>query len=205
METQINGNPGHNNTYQESKIENVDTLYNNATIYHQCVVTRLSAYFKRLTEEVSSNTRAPVKEELMEYTNRLDSNPGIEDKLLAAGFTASSMREAGHNMNTFTRKAKQYICYPSAQNIILLLMSRIKNEFNTNIYPLIEDSTPQRTIMAQIRSRIVLPIMDTLNADGAFDEHLCFTDDHIYGMLYYLTGMGYISWQKEPEILKICS
>ena len=205
METQINGNPGHNNTYQESKIENVDTLYNNATIYHQCVVTRLSAYFKRLTEEVSSNTRAPVKEELMEYTNRLDSNPVIEDKLLAAGFTASSMREAGHNMNTFTRKAKQYICYPSAQNIILLLMSRIKNEFNTNIYPLIEDSTPQRTIMAQIRSRIVLPIMDTLNADGAFDEHLCFTDDHIYGMLYYLTGMGYISWQKEPEILKICS
>ena len=205
METHIKGNPGHNNTYQESKIENVDTLYNNATIYQQCAVSRLSAYFKRLTEEVSTNTRAPVKEELMEYTNRLDSNPRIENKLLAAGFTASSIKEAGRNMNTFCRKAKQYICYPSAQNIILLLLARIKNEFITNIYPLIENGIPQRTIMEQIRSRIVRPIMETLNADGAFDEHLCFTEDHIYGMLYYLTGMGYISWIKKPEILKICS
>ena len=204
METHINGNPGHNNTYQESTIENVDTLYNNPTIYQQCATTRLSNYFKRLTEEVSSNTRATVKEELMEYTNRLDSNPHIEEKLMAAGFTASSIQEAGRN-KTFTRKAKQYICYPSAQNIILLLMARIKNEFNTNIYPLIEHSTPLCTIMEQIRSRIVLPIMGTLNTDGAFDEHLCFTEDHIYGMLYYLTGMGYISWIKEPEILKICS
>lgn len=84
-------------------------------------------------------------------------------------------------------------------------MTRIKNEFITNIYPLIEDDTPQRTIMEQIRSRIVRTIMETLNADGAFDEHLCFTEDHIYGMLYYLTGMGYVSWHKEPEILKICS
>lgn len=155
--------------------------------------------------KISSNTRTPVKEELMEYTNRLDSNPHIEDIFLPAGFTASSIQEAGRNMNIFTRKAKQYICYPSAQNIILLLMARIKNEFKTNIYPLIEHGTSLCTIMAQIRSRIVLPIMETLNADGAFDEHLCFTEDHIYGMLYYLTGMGYISWQIEPEILKICS
>ena len=84
-------------------------------------------------------------------------------------------------------------------------MARIKNEFITNIYPLIEDSTPQRTIMEQIRTKIVRPIMETLNADGAFDEHLCFTEDHIYGMLYYLTVKGNISWQKEPEMLKICS
>ena len=205
METHIKGNPGHNNTYQESKIENVETINYNPTIYQQCATTRLSNYFIRLTEEVSSNTRAPIKEELMEYTTHFDADMDLEQKLYQCGHKPSRIQDAKQVMEMFIKKLKNYACYPSAQNIILLLMARIKNEFNTNIYPLIEHGTPLRTIMAQIRSRIVLPIMDTLNADGAFDEHLCFTEDHIYGMLYYLTGMGYISWIKEPEILKICS
>lgn len=199
MKTQIEGNPGYNNTYQESTFKQVETLYNNATVYQQCATTRLEAYFKRLNQEISCGVSTPVTEELMEYTNSLDNNPQIEDKLQAAGFTPSSIRDAKRNMKTFTRKALQYISYPSAQNIILLLMSRIKNDFNTVIYPQIEAATPLRTIMEQIRTKIVLPIMDTLNTNGAYDEHLCLTHDHIYGMLYYLCAINYISWGERVQ------
>lgn len=49
--------------------------------------------------------------------------------------------------------------------------------------------------MDQLRQKIVNPIMATLDEGGAHDQYLNFTEDHIYGMIYYLTGMCHLNWK----------
>lgn len=36
--------------------------------------------------------------------------------------------------------------------------------------------------------------MNELNENGAADACLCYNEDDIYGMLYYLTGNCHINW-----------
>ena len=37
--------------------------------------------------------------------------------------------------------------------------------------------------------------IDEINANGSCDRQLCYNEDDIYGMLYYLTGKCYINWK----------
>lgn len=200
MELSITGNPGTGNSYQEVKLQDVGNYNPAATtsitnIYNSNGSTRMSFYFQRLLEEIRGNVKEEVIDDLLYYTTRLDGTKGMEEKLMDGGFRPNKIEEAKRFKELYAKKATRFDCYPAAQQINLNLFSRIKNEFDTNIYPLIEKGESLTIMMQQIRERIVLPIMTLIENAGANDSCLQYTEDHIYGMIYYLTGMCHLNWK----------
>lgn len=175
----------------------VNDTYN---IHNAVVPSRMDTYFQRLIEEIQQNVKAEIIDELLYYTTEKDGTLGMERKLTDGGFREESILEALKQKEFYAKKSMRYDCYPSAQKIFLLLFARIKNEFNTSIYPLIEAQQPLPVVMSQLRQKIVNPIMDMLDAHGAHDQYLNFTEDHIYGMIYYLTGMCHLNWKDYDNV-----
>ena len=200
MELKVDGNPGQGNTYEEKTYHHVDDYYDHPTIYRLERGTRMDTYFQRLIEEIQQNVKAEIIDELLYYTTEKDGTLGMERKLTDGGFREESILEALKQKEFYAKKSMRYDCYPSAQKIFLLLFARIKNEFNTSIYPLIEAQQPLPVVMSQLRQKIVNPIMDMLDAHGAHDQYLNFTEDHIYGMIYYLTGMCHLNWKDYDNV-----
>lgn len=200
MDLSVTGNPGQGNTFSETRLQSTGSYNPNAhevNHYHYASAagSRMDSYFQSLMQEIESHVKAEVLEELKEYTTKLDGTKDVEEKLTDGGFRPSRIEEAKRMKEMYAKKAMQYDCYPSAQKIILYLFAQIKHEFNTSIFPLIEDGESLRTVMEQLRTKIVRPIMQSLDANGAHDRYLNFTDDHIYGMIYYLTGMCHLNWK----------
>ena len=169
-------------------------------IHNAVVPSRMDTYFQRLIEEIQQNVKAEIIDELLYYTTEKDGTLGMERKLTDGGFREESILEALKQKEFYAKKSMRYDCYPSAQKIFLLLFARIKNEFNTSIYPLIVAQQPLPVVMSQLRQKIVNPIMDMLDAHGAHDQYLNFTEDHIYGMIYYLTGMCHLNWKDYDNV-----
>lgn len=180
-----------NNCPIDSQI-NIDT--NNGSIYIG-ESSRISSYFEKLCREIENNTTIDIIEGLLAYKTILDGTKGLDEKLKDGGFSQSAIDDARRQKELYAKKATQYECYPSAQQINLLLFARIKNEFNVYILPLIKDRVCVDIIMRKIYEQIVNPIMDLLDAHGRHDEYLHYTSDHIYGMIYYLTGMCHLNWK----------
>ena len=168
--------------------------------YYGAAPSRLDAYFQRLIEEIEKNVTAETIDELLYYTTQKDGTLGMERKLLDGGFRQERIMEALRQKEFYAKKSMRFDCYPSAQRIFLLLFARIKNEFNTSIYPLIEAQEPLDVVMSQLRQKIVQPIMDMLDEGGAHDQYLNFTEDHVYGMIYYLTGMCHLNWKEYDNV-----
>lgn len=166
----------------------------NNNFYTSANPSRMDFYFKSLLEEIENGITADVFEDLEFYRTRLDGKKDVEEKLTDGGFKPLRIKEAKRYKEMYRKVAEKYDCYPSAQKIFLALFARIKHEFDTSIFPLIEKQTELNIVMEQLRYKIVIPIMDTLEQNGRYDQYLNFTEDHIYGMIYYLTGMCHLNW-----------
>ncbi|MBP7359201.1 MAG: hypothetical protein KA955_07700 [Prevotella sp.] len=162
--------------------------------------SRMSSYFKNLCDEISNNTTNEIIDELNEYHTVLDGTKGLEGKLQDGCFSQSNINEAQRQKEIYAKKATRYECYPSTQKINLLLFARIKTEFNTYIFPMIQRNKSVDVVMQKVYEKIVKPIMDMLDANGCYDEYLNYTSDHIYGMIYYLTGMCHLNWKDYDNI-----
>ena len=200
MDLKVSGDPGQGNIFNETQLQSAGSYNPNAREvnhfhYASAPGSRMDSYFQSLLGEIEQHSTAEIIEELKAYTTKLDGTKDVEEKLLDGGFRPSHIEDAKRMKEMYAKKAMQYDCYPSAQKIILYLFAQIKHEFNTYIFPLIEDGENLRTVMEQIRTKIVKPIMQSLDANGAHDRYLNFTDDHIYGMIYYLTGMCHLNWK----------
>ena len=169
----------------------VNDTYN---FYGTALPTRMDAYFQSLLKEIENGITEDVFDALDYYKTKLDGTKDLEEKLTDGGFRPSRIAEAIRLKEMFAKIAMRYDCYPSAQKIIHSLFARIKHEFDDNIFPLIESQQPLNIVMKQIRESIVIPIRDMLEANGAHDTVLGFNEDHIYGMIYYLTGMCHLNW-----------
>ena len=163
--------------------------------YASSTPTRMSTYFQDLLDEIRGEIKDEVIEDLLWYTTKMDGTKDMEEKLTDGGFRQRTIQEAKRYKQMYAKKAMQYDCYPSAQKIILFLFARIKHTFDTSVMPLIEQQQPLSTVMLTVREMIVSPIMELIEANGAHDRHLNFTEDHIYGMIYYLTGMCHLNWK----------
>ena len=170
----------------------VNDTYN---FYGTALPTRMDAYFQSLLKEIENGITEDVFDALDYYKTKLDGTKDLEEKLTDGGFRPSRIAEAIRLKEMFAKIAMRYDCYPSAQKIIHSLFARIKHEFDDNIFPLIESQQPLNIVMKQIRESIVIPIRDMLEANGAHDTVLGFNEDHIYGMIYYLTGMCHLNWK----------
>ncbi len=162
--------------------------------------SRLSATFERLEQEILNNTTQEVIDELLMYTTKLDGTKGLEEKLQDGGFQKMFIQKAIIQKEMYAKRATKYECYPAAQKIILSLFARIKNEFDIKIYPMISKGADVSSIMQEVHKQIVSPILQMIETNGANDQSLYFNMDHIYGMIYYLTGMCHLNWKDYDNI-----
>lgn len=203
MELDVKGNPGNNNTYHETNMGDVHTFAPNATTVNNTITTgqsRYASYLKRLQNEILDNVKGDVIEGLLHYNTRLEGTKDLAEKLADGHFTESRIVEATRLKEMYAKTATRFECYPSAQQINLNFFARIKHDFDTYIYPLIEDEAPLRHVMREVREKIVAPIMAIIDNGGEQDRHLQYTEDHIYGMIYYLTGMCHLNWKDYDNV-----
>lgn len=195
-------NTGENNTYQEIQVkDNSQYIAKAENVYLQpSPQSRMDTYFQRLLAEIEKGIKGEVFDSLKYYQTKLDGTKGVEEKLADGGFRPAKIQEAKRLKELYAKIAMRYDCYPSAQKIIYDLFARIKHEFDTSIFPLIEQQQPVTILMQNIRNKIVIPIRDMLESNGSHDTVLGFNEDHIYGMIYYLTGMCHLNWKDYDNI-----
>lgn len=172
----------------------------NQYFYEATITTRISSYFRQLHQEIEDKTTRQIIDDLLYYTTKLDGTKGMEEKLQDGGFCSGFIRAALRKKQQYAKKALQYDCYPSAQEINLLIFADIINAFTVYIEPMINREEPIDAVMERIHEKVVLPIMSKLNVNGADDRDLHYTTDHIYGMIYYLTGMCHINWKNYDNL-----
>ena len=192
----IKGDPGQGNSFTEVNMDGGSYNPNAHDVHHHHYgnATRMASDFQRLRQEILSGVKIEIIEELRQYITILDGSRSFEQKLKDGGFKTYNIEEASRLMLLYAKKAEKLDCYPSAQQIFSDLFASIKHEFYDSVFPLIEDGKPLREVMTAIRTNIVKPTMKLLNDNGAYDEDMHLTEDHIYGMIYYLTGMCHINW-----------
>ena len=204
MDFKEGSNTGQNNTFQETtfgeRSQNIQKA-DRVNIYNGDVhITRMASDFHRLRQEILNGVSAEIIEELKQYSTVLDGTRTFEEKLEDGGFKPAKIEEAAKLMLLYAKKAEKLDCYPAAQQIFSDLFASNKHEFYDSVFPLIEDREPLRTVMSAIRTHIVKPTMKRLNDNGAYDQDMHLTEDHIYGMIYYLTGMCHINWNEYEDV-----
>lgn len=156
---------------------------------------RLMRLFMRLKKEAEENKQIDIlRDEIERYQTQLPGTKGLEEKLTDGGFSRSDIEEALLDKQYFFKKATKYQYYESAQLINSFLYAKVKNLFNIHIKPMIECSSPLAAIQAAVYEQVIQPVMQEIEAEGADDTCLCYTEDDIFGILYYLTGNCHINW-----------
>ena len=203
MDLKITGNPGENNKFHETHMDYVQNNAPNAKEINNYNFNGKSSRYvsrlQRLAEEIRGNIKDDVFEDLLFYNTKLDGTKGLEEKLIDGHFGRTRITVATRQKEMYAKKATKYECYPSAQQINFSIFGRIKNDFDTYVSPLIETDTPLKEIMKVVREKIVSPIREIIE-NGANDEYLQYTFDHIYGMIYYLTGMCHLNWKDYDNV-----
>ena len=194
----VNGNPGTGNSYNETKIDNVDNYNPNArevNNYYTQSESRLGGWFRRLNDEINNDIRLQKKlDDIKRYRTKLPHTIGLEAKLKDGGFSQSAIDKARRLKMYFAKKSTRFQYYESAQLIDSYLFAKLCHRFDTYILPNIEGH-PLCDIRQMVYEKVVLPIIDEINTNGSCDRQLCYNEDDIYGMLYYLTGKCHINWK----------
>ena len=200
MELNINGNPGTGNRFLDVKMDQVGS-YNPAAkkvIINQTPIapqSRLASWFARLQEDFKNDVRLQKKmNDIMRYRTKLPHTIGLEQKLLDGGFSKPAIDKARRQKQTYAKKATKYQYYEMANKIDNYLFAIVSDHFDREVLPLIEDEKPLREINQAVYDKVVVPVMEELNAVGDSDTCLCYTLDDVFGMLYYLTGNCHINW-----------
>lgn len=194
----VNGDPGTGNSFNDTKIRKVDNYNPNArevNNYYTQSESRLGGWFRRLNDEINNDIRLQKKlDDIKRYRTKLPHTIGLEAKLKDGGFSQSAIDKARRLKMYFAKKSMRFQYYESAQLIDSYLFAKLCQRFDTYILPNIE-SHPLCDIRQMVYEKVVLPIIDEINANGSYDRQLCYNEDDIYGMLYYLTGKCHINWK----------
>lgn len=194
----VNGDPGTGNSFNDTKIRKVDNYNPNArevNNYYTQSESRLGGWFRRLNDEINNDIRLQKKlDDIKRYRTKLPHTIGLEAKLKDGGFSQSAIDKARRLKMYFAKKSTRFQYYESAQLIDGYLFAKLCHRFDTYILPNIE-SLSLCDIRQMVYEKVVLPIIDEINANGLCDRQLCYNEDDIYGMLYYLTGKCHINWK----------
>ena len=170
-----------------------DKIINN----HSSSNTRLRRLFEALYNEVQNDEKLQnICEELNRYLTESDTI-GLEQKLIDGGFNENSILEATKQKEYFSKKLYKFQEYESAQYIYVDLLALIKANFEDYVYPLLQTKPSLLELNSELRSRIVDPIVNTLNNDGSDDNILNLNVEEVKGMIFYLTGRCHIKWNND--------
>lgn len=147
-------------------------------------------YEKFREEREKSTTFDDVIEELLHYKG-CPSNTiiiGLEEKL-HNGNRSAYLRFAESSKDKFTRKLLKNEHSETAQEIYAFLLAKVYSNFETYIYPRLNEGHPDEFINNLVSNYIIKPIEDILG-----DNLLRIYEDDINGMIYFLTGNCHIKW-----------
>lgn len=200
MEISITGDPGEGNRYNDVRMSQVGSYNPNATesktyIHYENPDTRLASWFRKLKDEFEHDVKLQKKlDDIRRYRTKLPHTIGVERKLRDGGFPKQQIEKARRLKLYYAKKATRFQYYESAQRIDSYLFAIVSNRFDRYVMPLIEDGRPLRSINQAVYEQVVLHVMAELNTQGADDTCLCYNEDDILGMVYYLTGNCHINW-----------
>lgn len=200
MEVNINGNPGTGNRYEDVKLAQVGSYNPNAkeVHIHQPAAehnNRLVTWLRKLQEQVDNDIQIQEKmDRIRRYHTKLPRTLGLKRKLQDGGFTKTAIDKACRLKQGYAKKATKYQYYEMANRIDDYLFAIVSNHFDIYILPLIKAEKPLEEINQAVYEKVIKPVVNELNVNGAEDTCLCYTIDDIFGMLYYLTGNCHINW-----------
>lgn len=199
MEFKEGSNTGQNNSFNETNLGDNSQYIDNpgrVTINNNGPRSaRIAKDYARLRDEIGKEVDSKTKDKVKFYETKIPGTKDVIEKLTDGGFKPSRIREAERLKEFWGKEALRYADYPYAQDINFVLYTRIVREFEVYITPMVEDGEPLRDIMVKIHEQIVKPIVELLECSGEDDENLRYTYDHIYGIIYYLTGNCHLNWK----------
>lgn len=86
------------------------------------------------------------------------------------------------------------------QKIDVEIFSIIDNGFYTYVYPLILENQSKKYILEILNEKVIQPILEILNKEGAEDNYLDYNANDIFGMVYFLTGKCHLNWKDYDTI-----
>ena len=200
MEFKEGSNTGQNNTYNESTFgdssQNFPGGVQNLTIINGGKnAARIASSLARIRNEIGKEVSEQTKQAVKFYETKLKGTKNVEQKLNDGGFKPSAIKKAKRLKHFWAEEALRTSNHPGIQDENFMLYSRIVHEFDIYIMPMIEDGEQLRDVMRELHERIVEPIMTIYRENGYSDDNLRYTYDHIYGIIYYLTGNCHLNWK----------
>lgn len=207
MEFKPGVDPGQHNKYEEANFgERSQYIKEPAQVNifntDKNTAARIAGNMARVRQELGKELSERTRQQVEFYETKIKGTKDVEQKLTDGGFKPSAIKEAKRLKEFWAKEAFRTSDYPVIQEDNLLYYTRIVHEFGIYIMPMIEDGKPVREIMVSLHEKIVQPIMDIFRNNGYSDQNLHYTYDHIYGMIYYLTGNCHLNWtdyDEEPE------
>ena len=78
--------------------------------------------------------------------------------------------------------------------------SLISTNFDIYVYPLILENQSKKYILEILNEKVIQPILEILNKEGAEDNYLNYNANDIFGMVYFLTGKCHLNWKDYDTI-----
>lgn len=156
--------------------------------------TRLAVLFEKLNREFNADKKVDrIIHDLERYISERDTI-GLEQKLINA--------ELGHLFDRaswlkqeYNKKLTRFQFFEPAQEIHALILGIILEKFHNLIYPLIRENCTEGEILSAVSDKIINPILNMIERDGCQDV-MGITSTEIHGMIYFLTGICHIKWDK---------
>lgn len=200
MEISITGNPGKDNQFNDLHTDTVQSYNPNAQNVYinnhpKDTDSRLACWLRNLSVEFKNNIKLQKKlDDIKRYRTKLPHTIGLDAKLRDGHFSPAAIDKARRQKQYYAKKATKYQYCESAQRIDSYLFGKVCCRFDQYVLNLIEEQQPLSIIKTAVYEKVILPIMAELNEVGSADTELCYNEDDIFGMLYYLTGKCHINW-----------
>ncbi len=184
-----NQNINNNSVHQQTNIGNVENL--NLT-----PKTRLQKYFEELNRQVENNERhATFIDNFKEYNTTIKGDIGLEKKLRDGKFDKTEIVRALRFKEKYAKRVAKNEMFLAQQKIDVEIFSMIDNGFYTYVYPLILENQSKKYILEILNEKVIQPILEILNKEGAEDNYLDYNANDIFGMVYFLTGKCHLNWK----------
>ena len=202
-----NGDTGQHNNYEETNFGAHSQYIKEPTqvnIFNTVKQTAAQIKYNmaRIRQAIGKELSERTRQQIEFYETKIKGAKDVEQKLTDGGFKPSAIKEAKRLKEFWAKEAFRTSDYPVIQEDNLLYYTRIVHEFGIYIMPMIEDGKPLREIMKALHEIIVASIMKIFQDNGYNDQNLHYTYDHIYGMIYYLTGNCHLNWTDYDEELE---
>ena len=183
-----NQNINNNSVHQQTNIGNVENL--NLT-----PKTRWQKYFEELNRQVENDERYATFIDDFEEYNTIKDGIGLEEKLSDGNFIKYQINKALFQKEKYAKRVVMGEMFLAQQIIDVEIFSMISTNFDTYVYPLILENQSKKYILEILNEKVIQPILEILNKEGAEDNYLDYNANDIFGMVYFLTGKCHLNWK----------